>query len=82
MVALGVRKLGSKWPCAYAEGQGREMALASSFVLGGVYLGLLSLWEVLQDEQITSPLCALGCLQIAVSMLYICRFFALPTVQE
>lgn len=46
-VALGVSKLGSqwwpctgtlRWPCIYAEVQGREIQPVSSFVPGGVSL--------------------------------------------
>ena len=54
-MGFGVSNLGSecqsctsshRWPCVYAEGQGRKTALANSFVPGGEYM--------LSDEQITS----------------------------
>ena len=75
-MGFGVSNLGSecqnctsshRWPCAYAEGQGRKMALANSFVPGGEYL--------LSDEQITFPLCAPDALQILVSLC--CRWIIL-----
>lgn len=47
------------------------MMLASSFIPGG-----LSPWMLLWDVQITSPLCAPGALQMAVSRLYVHGFFA------
>lgn len=54
---LDVSKLCSKCGCcACDDGQGREMAPASSFVPEGVSPWILPLW----DEQITSVLCTPG----------------------
>ena len=79
-MGFGVSNLGSecqsctsshRWPCVYAEGQGRKTALANSFVPGGEYM--------LSDEQITFPLCAPDALQIlflcCVSMDFLPAFF-------
>ena len=52
------------------------MVLAYSFLPRGVSLWTLSLWYTIQDEQIPSPACAPGALQITVSMLYVCGLFA------
>ena len=64
-----------KWSCAYAKGLRMEMAPASTFVSRGVFPWTWLLWDRLWDEHLTSPLCASGTLQIAVSMLYICKLF-------
>lgn len=53
-----------------------------AFILGGVVLWMLPLWDMLWDKQITSLLCALGTLQIAVSMMYVHRLFPLPSFKE
>lgn len=82
---LGISKLGSecehsvvscRWPCTYAEGWGKKMNMASSFVPRVVSPWTLPLWDIFWKEWITSPLCALGALQISVSILYVCRLFA------
>ena len=49
---LGLSKSGSefwscRWPSANAEGQGREMALDSSFVSRGMSTWMLPLWDTL-----------------------------------
>jgi len=56
-------------PILTLRGREREMAPASSFVPRGVSPSMLPLWDMLQDEQITSPLCAPGSLQVTVSTL-------------
>lgn len=43
---------------------------------------MLPLWDRLQDEQLTSPLCALDVLQIAVYILYVPRLLALPSFKS
>lgn len=43
---------------------------------------MLPLCDKFQDEQLTSPLCNPGTLQIIVSMLYVCMLFALPSHQK
>ena len=61
----------------YAEWWGKEtVPLVPLFWRGSLWV-LPSLWVLLQDEQITSPLCAPGVLQMAVlHMLYICGLSA------
>lgn len=79
---LGVSKLGRecglcpdsfRWPWLML----REMVPASSFIPREVSLGMLSLLDMLWDEQLIS-LWAPGALQIAVSRFYVCRLIALP----
>lgn len=43
---------------------------------------MLPLWDMLQDEELTSPMCAPDALQIAVPMLCVCGLFAWPLLQE
>ena len=86
VAGLAISKLGSKyrqcagsqrWPFVYDDGSEREMALASSLVPGVVFLWLLPLSDMFQDEKITSSLCASGGLQMIVFTLYVCRLFTL-----
>ena len=75
LVAIGISVL-------ILRSRGRDKVLISSFVPRGVSLGILPLWDMLQEEQITSLLCALGTLSIAISTLYVCNLFALPSLQD
>ena len=89
-VGISVSKLDSqcqrwagchRWPCTYTEGRwGKWCLLILLFPEGSLWM--LPLWDTLWDEQITSPLCALGASQIALSMLCVCGLFALPSLQE
>lgn len=65
----------SRWPCAYAEGWGGKRCLLVPLFLE-VSLCMRSLWDMLQNEQITSQLCAPGALQITVFSLYVSGLFA------
>ena len=76
VMELGVSRLGSQCLhcapshrcfCVYAEGWGRKMVPASSFVPKDASPWMLPLRETLWEQQIISPLCAPGILQMAVS---------------
>lgn len=55
---------------------------AGPCVPGGVSLGPLSLRDMLQNEQLTFPLCAPHALQIALSIMYVHGLFVLLFLQE
>lgn len=52
-----------------------ENGTSQFFCSQRVSLWMLSLWDTLQDEWVTSPLCASGTLQISVSMIYVRMLF-------
>ena len=52
------------------------MVPASFFVPGRVFLWMLPLWDMLQDEQISFSMCVPGTLQITVSILCVYELFA------
>ena len=84
-MGLGISKLGSQYQhcaacgrrlCVYAEGWGRQILPARSFVPWEAFLWTLPLMDALLEKVIISPLCALGVLQIAVPFLSASELFA------
>ena len=81
---LGVSKLSSSVHAALVPTGGSVLMLRSRGrkwhwplpVFLEESLWMMPVWDMLLDEQITSPLCAPGALQISVSTLYICGLFA------
>lgn len=63
-------------------GVGERNGTQSAFVPRGISPRMLPLWDTLQSEQLTSPLCAPGALQITGSTLHVHWLFALAFLQE